>query len=435
MPNQRQNYFSGEVYDILGTIPSWTVRWGITIVSTIFFMIIVGCYFIKSPDKISGIISITTTNAPIDIVANTNGYFADIFISNNQIVSKDEILAIITSSANYNDILHIETYVNKFLLYPIDSLVLKDFIYKNYNMGEIQEFWTSFVAACRTYLDYSDRDVYSMRKNILIEQIDIYALYLKRLKQQLLFKTEELSYENRQFSRDSTLYSKQIISTAQFEESKKKLLQAKNNFVAFESQIIDIELSMLQLKQQVNDLSIKRDDEIFQLTQNIREAQKRLIAEIKSWKLAYVIVSPIDGYVSFVRKWDVGQNIKINEHFMTIVPTNKQPIIGIMEVPQYNIGKLERDQLVNIKLEGYPYEEYGLIQGRIGYISSIPTKSSKNSNQNNYIVEVVLFNQLTTTNGYDLKLMHKMEGYAEIITTDKRLIMKFINPIIALFKD
>ena len=40
-----------------------------------------------------------------------------------------------------------------------------------------------------------------------------------------------------------------------------------------------------------------------------------------------------------------------------------------------------------------------------------------------------------TTYGRELRLIQKMDGTAEIITKDRRLIMRFLDPIAALFKN
>ena len=42
---------------------------------------------------------------------------------------------------------------------------------------------------------------------------------------------------------------------------------------------------------------------------------------------------------------------------------------------------------------------------------------------------------MVTTYGRELRLIQKMDGTAEIITKDRRLIMRFLDPIAALFKN
>ncbi|MDO4367825.1 MAG: hypothetical protein Q4C26_03865 [Bacteroidales bacterium] len=64
MPNIEYNRHSKEAEGILGRIPSWTVRYGAMAVFMIMMMVVIGCCFIKYPDKISSILTIE--NSPAD---------------------------------------------------------------------------------------------------------------------------------------------------------------------------------------------------------------------------------------------------------------------------------------------------------------------------------------------------------------------------------
>lgn len=64
MPNIEYNRHSKEAEEILGRIPSWTVRYGAMAVFMIMMIIVIGCCFIKYPDKISG--TLTIENSPAD---------------------------------------------------------------------------------------------------------------------------------------------------------------------------------------------------------------------------------------------------------------------------------------------------------------------------------------------------------------------------------
>ena len=131
--------------------------------------------------------------------------------------------------------------------------------------------------------------------------------------------------------------------------------------------------------------------------------------------------------------WNKGQCINSDEHFITIVPVNHKYIVGQIQIPQNNIGKVHIGQKVNIKLNGYPFMEYGILKANVAYISAVPRQGAITNNDDKYIVEVLFEDKLTTSYGKDLRLIQKMDGTAEIITDDKRLIMRIIEPIIALF--
>lgn len=67
------------------------------------------------------------------------------------------------------------------------------------------------------------------------------------------------------------------------------------------------------------------------------------------------------------------------------------------------------------------------MKGKIRNISSVP------DDNNNYIVEIIFPNGMTTTYQKKLNMIQKMDGVAQIITEDMRLIERFIQPIRELF--
>ena len=82
---------------------------------------------------------------------------------------------------------------------------------------------------------------------------------------------------------------------------------------------------------------------------------------------------------------------------------------------------------MNINLDNYPYLEYGIIIGKINSVSLMPS-------EDNYSVEVEFPNGLTTNYHKKLAFGQNMQGSAEIITEDIRLIERFIQPLKYILK-
>ena len=49
---------------------------------------------------------------------------------------------------------------------------------------------------------------------------------------------------------------------------------------------------------------------------------------------------------------------------------------GLLKIPQANFGKLAEGQTVLIKLDGYPYWEYGMVEGNLSRLSATPGRDS-----------------------------------------------------------
>jgi hypothetical protein len=136
-------------------------------------------------------------------------------------------------------------------------------------------------------------------------------------------------------------------------------------------------------------------------------------------------VSPVTGSVTFTRTWGENQEVQASNLIATIVPANEMEVVAKAVIPNSGIGKVENGQLVNIKLNGYPYMEFGMVRGRIRSISLVPE-------ENGYVADIELIAGLTTTYKEQLRFIQQMEGTAEIVTKDLRLIYRFINPLRAL---
>jgi uncharacterized membrane protein len=66
--NRHLEAYSEEVQEIMGHVPGWIVRWGITVFFLIFMMIVIGSYFFKYPLVVSTQFVLTTINPPVPII-------------------------------------------------------------------------------------------------------------------------------------------------------------------------------------------------------------------------------------------------------------------------------------------------------------------------------------------------------------------------------
>ncbi len=385
-------------------------------------------------ERVNGTVTITTAYSPIDVVSKKSGNLERILVRNGDSIKSEAILGVIRSNANYYDILSIESNLMLVNDSVLNLVVFDRWIYKQYNLGDLQSEWTSFYSACLKYRAYIERAVIDQKKELLREQIDKQTEYYFQMKNQADILKEDLQYEEKGHRRDSSLFIHKVMSEAEYEESARKLLKTRNNVISFKSQITSTELSILQNKQQIIELSIQQDDEILSMEQEINSSRKKLLALIRNWELSYLLVSPIDGIVSFVRKWDEGQFINIGETFLTVVPKEEYNVVGIVKIPQESFGKIETGQKVNVRLNGYPYMEYGLLIGVVGHISSVPEEATVQQASPQYTAEIIFPNGMKSSYGKKLKLIQKMSGTAEIITEERSLMMRLIDPIVTLLK-
>jgi hypothetical protein len=116
----------------------------------------------------------------------------------------------------------------------------------------------------------------------------------------------------------------------------------------------------------------------------------------------------------------------------TIIPEGEVSVIGRMKVPTTGFGKVAEGQRVNVRLNGWPYMEYGVLKGVVRSISAVPEQKN---GVPAYVVELQFPDGMTTSYRKELPLIQKMDGEGEIVTKDKRLIERFIYPVMSLFKN
>jgi len=131
------------------------------------------------------------------------------------------------------------------------------------------------------------------------------------------------------------------------------------------------------------------------------------------------------------RQWQQNQHINAGEAFLNIVPEETASITGKILLPAQGAGKVKVGQAVNVKFDGYPHLEFGMVRGRVKNISLVPVATSQGKFTT---VEVEFPQNLLTNYGKTLDFSQEMSGSAEIITEDLRLIERFFNPIRAVVK-
>ena len=109
MPELRIDDHSEEVQEILGRVPKWVVRWGVTVLFTLVTIVLVGSYFIHYPESVAVPVRITTLNSPFPVIAKQgNNKISEWFIMDQQPVKKGDLIAVWDTEDDYQDILKLE---------------------------------------------------------------------------------------------------------------------------------------------------------------------------------------------------------------------------------------------------------------------------------------------------------------------------------------
>ncbi len=435
MPDHDNNFYSEPVQEIMGKVPSWITRWGVTVIAGIFAVIIIGCCIIKYPQTITSTVTLSSYNPPSDLAARYDGLLDSVFVSNGQAVRHGQLIALLSTHADYGDITTIELILESHSENAI-SLAADSMILDNYRLGDIQSTWGELVRKCTDYMDWIEIDRIGIQKRLVSEQIDRNIEYYNDLLYQRTLIRKDLEYEKRTFKRDSLLMLQEAISESEYEASAKSLVNKESSLAAFDASLTSARLNVLQLRQQLIELDIQRHSEESEYESTIIQLTRQMKTMIAEWKQMYAIVSPSNGVVSLQSVWSSGQHVTIGDVIASVVPSDGNNIIGRLLVPSSGFGKVEKGQMVNVKLNGFPYMEFGVLKGMVKQISAVPRQiSTSEGNTIAYTVDIIFPGGLVSTYGKLFPIVQQMDGTAEIITKDRRLIEQFIDPIISLFRN
>ena len=105
------------------------------------------------------------------------------------------------------------------------------------------------------------------------------------------------------------------------------------------------------------------------------------------------------------------------------------PVEGEMEIEAYvrnaDIGNLQQGDKATIKINAYPYSDYGVIDGELSYISEAPML---NNNEYMYLIRVKLKEE-TAIEKRQMKLLTGMTASVEIKTGTRTVMEYFLAPL------
>ncbi len=425
-----------EVEALIGNPPSWIVRWGISVVFMIVAAFITMGFIIKYPDTIEAKVVITTQKPPIRIMALGNGKISQLLVNNSETVDSGRLLGILENTARWQDIIALDNILQtmRSAAPPEESgRALSIALPDSLQLGNLQPSYAQMLQNWRGYTYYQEQNGSLSKIYNLQEQISRIEKLKKSLNNQSITLSREVAITQVDLARNQNLYQQGVVSKTDLEKFSLQYLQMTRQLESLKTQIINNDIQQKQLEGQILEISQSKRDNSNSKSLGINADINRLLGEIKEWKRIYLFVAPISGKISMNRLWSPQQYVNTNEEVMTIVPindniSNDSKVIGKALLPIAGSGKVKTEQNVQIRLDGFPYQEYGSIEATVKSISLVPQ-------QDNYQVELNFTHELTTTYKKKIPFRQEMQGTARIITEDRTVASRMFDKITSIFKN
>lgn len=410
--NKETEIGNEEVNELLTAVPSWIVRRGVSIIFLIMILATSICPFIEYPDVLPAKVLITTTNPPVTLLSKTTGKIARFMVSNGQAVKKGQVLLIIENTADYEDV-----NVVKHLTDSVEAAIKTGEIHGILpeRLLKTGELTTAFIEFLKNYSGYQlQMEIHPQEKEIALirQELSEYGRLQAKYQEQEAIARDEFLLSEKDYVRYTTLMQNTSISIKEFEDRKRDYLVAKRNYETIKINSINNKISISNLEKNLLQLQILEYRENENALSALNQSIRNLLSEIERWEQAYLLEAPVDGKISLFNYWVANQHLKTNDKILSIIPLEKQEMIAKLFLPAKNSARLKEGQTVNIKLDDYAYQEYGMLKGIVKNISAMPEEEM-------YAAEAVIPDQLLTSYHKQLNYKAEMRGSAEIITEER----------------
>jgi HlyD family type I secretion membrane fusion protein len=182
----------------------------------------------------------------------------------------------------------------------------------------------------------------------------------------------------------------------------------------------------VQQAQKIQQLEVQKT----QLLAKIEENQKLLTkaeAELKQLSLT----APVDGVVLSLNLKNRGEVVQPGQTIAEIAP-HAAPLILSTSLPNREAGFVKTGMPVQVKLDAYPYQDYGIMTGKVIAIS--PDSKPDEKLGAVYRVDVALNRTYVTVRHQNIQLKAGQTATAEIIIRRRRIIDMLLDPIRQLQK-
>jgi hypothetical protein len=423
------NLRSEDVQDLLGKPPGWLVSWGTGILFLIIIIVIAGSGFFSYPDIVRAPVIITKENPPSLLIARSPGKPEAIFHADGTAVNKNDTLAVLENSARYGDIFRLRNHIrhiNDVMLSGSDISMVS--IPGDLVLGEVQYSFNQLASSLYEYRIFVNQDFYEKKIAALIEEHNQYSGYRNNLERQKNLAQRDLQLGLTQFNRDSMLYISNVISIAEYERSQTLLLARHKALEASSLDISDAGITIARLERSIAETRLEKEEKHQFLLTSLGNAFRQLESSLAAWENSYLLVAPATGTLNYLSIWSSLQELKAGDPVFSIIPDDMGSLHTRIILPFSGAGKVRPGNRVNIKLDGYPYMEFGMVEGLVHSVSGAPV-------ENGFPAVISLINGSVTTYGRELEVIRQLPGTAEISTDEISLMERLFSPVRHLVKN
>lgn len=407
---------------IIGHPPGWALRWGMTVLFGVLGLLLLIAWLVRYPDIVEARAVLTTEHPPIRMVAKASGALAELRVKDGQSVQAKEIIGVLDNPAKLEDIERLEIFLENLSENRPDSYLAID-APKQLQLGNLEAMHAQFSQRFSELKHFLEQDINYLKISNLRKQILEIERLNRSLERQTAILAEEVEVAHAGFARDSILLSQNSLSELELEATKTVWLRRRRELESLRSGTVQNALSIRQMEAKILDLQQLRSDDESELQLNFKSEIERLQGEIEVWKDTWLLTAPITGEVALTNAWSKNQFIEEGMEVLTIVPQAEAgKVFGKAFLTGEGLGKVGEGMTAYLRLDGFPYQEYGVLNAELRSISEVPGAQG-------YEAQLTLTNGMVTSHDRPIPFRQEMQATARIVTQERSLLKRLLERI------
>ena len=268
-----------------------------------------------------------------------------------------------------------------------------------------------------------DTEVSEKRKETLERQ---YELEENRFTEETRsFRAREQSLQERMdglsraLATEREIYAAIVPLAAQGGIQRMQVLKQKNSIEQLQSQIAQAKANLQEVQAQLLKMKQESLGELADL--------ERQLVEVNDTRNKEVLVSPVNGVVYGMVPSSPGYAASAGETLVKVVPG------GALEAKVFitnrDVGFLEPGMPAQIRVDAFPYTQFGAIDGELKSVGTLPLPPDQTSPQARFPAYIGLDQQFLERDGREYKVSPGQSVQANLVLRDKRVISLLTDAI------
>ncbi len=417
---------SEEVQEIIGRSPAWIIRMGTVVIACLVALLLLGAWVVRYPDLVEAPVTFASATPPVQLAARSSGRLQALYVRDGDLTSAGQVVAVLENTAATPDMLRLtqvaqtlDTTLN--LPRTLARLTLPTTV----RAGEVQADYANLYQAISTYKVFLANRSHLAQLASLHTQIGYYNHLNAELATKRHSLNEQLALERQKDSVNHVLMGQKVIAKLDFNNNHKLYLNQQLSSSDNNASIIQNQLQQSEYQKTMATLQNEHAAQQQELLDKVRAAAKVLAGRLAGWDQQYVLRTPIAGKINFFKVWTPNQYVKTDDPIFVVVPPLHQQYARAA-LPVFKAGKVRAGQAALIRLDAYPFEEFGQLRGTVEKVSEVALDK-------NYLLTIRLAS-LRTTTGFQVPLRTELSGTAQLVTEDRTIIQRLFGQVYGRLK-